>query len=552
MGTRSRARLATTAILVSFGAVGVLASRPNSPFTPFLHPEDRSPGFLRALSELLGVDALDRDVAAVVGAVLLAASAVAFVIAARAAWRGDLSVSRVVWVGLALHALAVVLPLFLSRDVYSYAYYGRMVSRYGVNPYLFTPGEFLSDPFYLYVSHFWIDSPSVYGPAFSSLAGWLTGLVATVPATVDAFKLVAAVASVGTMLAVVAAARRVRPERAAFAGLLIGWNPVIVFHNVAGGHNDALVGLAVAGAALLVLTRRDVLATGVLVLGCLVKATAVLPLVMLVVGSVASRPRGRRLLGLGAHAAIGAAVALPFVVRFFSLEDPTMGQLELATRQGWLAPSRFLVVTLRGAARAVAGETAGELTSALIRLAFPVLLATVLFAIGRHLVRDRARIGPELIVASMGWATLFGLMMAPILLPWYAAWMIPLAWLLPKPARNGAIFISVALVLTELMSEPTRSPRVWEVMVIWLHWVATPIVLAVLVRLLLELRARLRMGPGLGASDPLLVEEPVLRSRLLGLLDRAVSGREEVADERQGPGEGGPASGRGEREPVGG
>jgi len=552
MGTRSRARLATTAILATFGAVAVLASRPNSPFTPFLHPEDRSPRVLRTLSELLGVDALDRDVAAVVGVLLLTASAVAFVYAARVAWRGELSVSRVVWVGLTLHALAFVIPLFLSRDVYSYAYYGRMVSRYGVNPYLFTPGQFLSDPFYVYVSHFWIDSPSVYGPAFSALAGWLTGLVSSVPTTVDAFKLVAVLASVGTMLAVVAAARRVRPERAAFAGLLIGWNPVIVFHNVAGGHNDALVGLAVAGAAFLVLVRRDVLATGVLVLGCLVKATAVLPLVMLVVGSVASRPRGRRLQGLGAHAAMGVAVALPFAIRFFSVEDPTMGQLELTTRQGWLAPSRFLVVTLRGAVRAIGGETAGDLTSALIRLAFPVLLVLVLIAIGRHLARDPARVGPELIVASMGWATLFGLMMAPILLPWYAAWMIPLAWLLPKPARNGAIFISVALVLTELMSEPTRSPRVWEVMVIWLHWVATPIVLAVLVRLLLELRGRLRMAPAAGTDDPLLLEGPVLRSRVLGVLDRAVSGREEVADEREGPGDGGSAVGEGEREPVGG
>jgi hypothetical protein len=552
MGTRSRARLATTAILATFGAVAVLASRPNSPFTPFLHPEDRSPGILRTLSGVLGLDALDRDVAAVVGAILLAASAVAFVYAARSAWRGELSLSRVVWIGLALHALALVIPLFLSRDVYSYAYYGRMVSRYGVNPYLFTPGNFLQDPFYLYVSHFWIDSPSVYGPAFSALAGLLTGLVSGVAATVDAFKLVAVLASVGTMLAVVAAAKRIRPERAAFAGLLIGWNPVIVFHNVAGGHNDALVGLAVAGAALLLLMRRDVLATGVLALGCLVKATAVLPLTMLIVGSVASRPRGRRLVALGAHAAMGAVVALPFVVRFFSLEDPTMGQLELATRQGWLAPSRFLVVTLRGAVRAVAGETAGELTSAVIRLAFPVLLAVVMVAIGRHLARDPARIGPELIVAAMGWATLFGLMMAPILLPWYAAWMIPLAWLLPKPARNGAIFISVALVLTELMSEPTRSPRVWEVMVIWLHWVATPIVLAVLVRLLLELRARLRMVPRAGGADPLLMEDPVLRSRLLGVLDRAVSGREEVADEREPPGEGGTAVGEGEREPVGG
>lgn len=552
MVTRSRARLATAGILATFGAVAVLASRPNSPFTPFLHPDDRSPTILRTLSRLLGLDALDRDLAAVVGAGLLAASAVAFVYAARAAWRGELSVSRVVWVGVALHALAFLLPLFLSRDVYSYAYYGRMVSRYGVNPYLFTPGQFLQDPFYLYVSHFWIDSPSVYGPAFSALAGILTGIVSSVPATIDAFKLVATVASVGSLLAVVAAARLVRPERAAFAGLLIGWNPVIVFHNVAGGHNDALVGLAVAGAALLVLARRDVLATGVLVLGCLVKATAVIPLVMLLVGSVAARPRGTRLRWLGAHLAVGAAVGLPFVVRFFSLEDPTMGQLELATRQGWLAPSRFLVVTLRGAVRAVAGETAGDLTSAVIRAAFPVLLALVLLSIGRHLARDPARISPQLIVAAMGWATLFGLMMAPILLPWYAAWMIPLAWLLPKPARNGAIFISVALVLTELMSEPTRSPRVWEVMVIWLHWVATPIVLAVLVRLLLELRARVRMGPAAGTEDPLLLERPILRSRLLGWLDRAVAGRERVAPERQRPGEGGPSEGRGQRESVGG
>ncbi|HEX6208676.1 MAG TPA: hypothetical protein VF058_10020 [Actinomycetota bacterium] len=552
MGTRSRARLATTAILASFGAVAVLASRPNAPFTPFLHPGDRSPLPLRELSRLLGLDALDRDVAALVGAALLVASAIAFVYAARVAWRGDLSVSRVIWVGVALHVLAFVLPLFLSRDVYSYAYYGRMVSRYGVNPYLFTPGQFLQDPFYLYVSHFWIDSPSVYGPAFSALAGWATGIASSVPGTVDAFKLVAAVAGVGTMLAVVAAARQVRPRRAAFAGLLIGWNPVLIFHNVAGGHNDALVGLAVALAALLVLSRRDVLATGVLVLGCLVKATAVIPLAMLVVGSVAARPKGRRLRSLAAHAAMGLVVGLPFVIRFFSLEDPSMGQLELATRQGWLAPSRFLVVTLREAVNAVAGETAGDLTSALIRIVFPVVLALVLVSIGRHVARRPDRIRPELIVAAMGWATLFGLMMAPILLPWYAAWMIPLAWLLPKPARGGAIFISVALVITELMSEPTRSPRVWEVMVIWLHWVATPIVLAVLVRLLLELRARLRMGPAEGASDPLLTERPILRSRVLRILDRAVSGREDVADEGERPGEGGAASSRGEREPVGG
>lgn len=548
-----RARLAVATTLGTAAAVGLLASRPDSPLTPFLHPDDRAPGLLRGLSRALGLDALSRDVAAVVGAVLLVAAAVAFVYAAREAWRGRLSVRTVVMVGVALHVLAFVLPLFISRDVYSYSYYGRMVSEYGVNPYTHTPGEFLRDPFYLYVSHFWIDSPSVYGPAFSALAGGVTWLTSGVAATIKGFKLVAALASVATMLLVVLAARRVRPERAAFAGLLVGWNPVIIFHNVAGGHNDALVGLAIAGAALLLLMRRDLWATAVMVLGALVKATAVIPLLVMLVGSVAARPPGRRLRWAGAHFLVGAAVALPFIVPFFSLEDPTMGQLELSTRQGWLAPSRFLVITLRGLVRAFAGDLAGDLTSAVVRIVFPALLALTLFGIARHTARDPDRLRPEIVVAAMGWAILFGLMMAPILLPWYAAWMIPLAWILPRPARNGAIFIAVALVITELMSEPTRGPRVWEVAVIWLHWVATPFVIAVLVRLLLEIRQRLRMGPGAGWDDPLLLPPPVLRSRVLGAVDRVVMGPapEEVAGGGQQRRKGGPGGGRRQREPVG-
>lgn len=539
------ARTATVATLATSGAVALLAARPNSPFTPYLHPSDGPLRALAAPAAWLGLDRLSRDVAAALGAVLLVLAAAAFVYAARQAWAGRVSVRRVVWVGIGLHALALLVPLFLSRDVYSYAFYGRMVSEYGVNPYTHVPGEFIQDPFYLVVSHFWIDSPSVYGPAFGALAAGITAAVSGVAATVKAFKLVAVLASAATMLAVIAGARRVRPERAALAGLLVGWNPVILWHNAAGGHNDALVGLAVAGAALLLLVRRDLLATAVLTLGALVKMSAAVPLLMLLVGSVTSRPPGRRLSFASAHAGVIALVGLPFVIPFFSLEDPTMGQLELATRQGWLAPSRFLVVSLRGLARAVAGETAGDVVSAVIRIAFPAILLAALWGIGRHLARRSGPTAPEQTVAAMGWATLLAMMMAPLLLPWYAAWVVPLVWLLPKPARGGAIFLSVALVITELMSEPTRSPRAWEVMVIWLHWVATPIVLAVLVRLLLELRRRLR-----GGAAPLLDEPPALRSRLLRAIDRVVTGPEDVADDREEAGDGDPG-GDPQPEPVG-
>jgi hypothetical protein len=179
----------------------------------------------------------------------------------------------------------------------------------------------------------------------------------------------------------------------------------------------------------------------------------------------------------------------------------------------------------------------------------------VLVALARHLARDPARLRPELTIAGMGWATLFAMMMAPLLLPWYAAWIVPLAWLLPKPARLGIVFISVALVITELISEPTRAPGAWEVMVIWLHWVATPVVLVVLIRLLLEIRRRLRAGPGQGFLDPLLAEEPVVRSRVLEAVDRIVAGaeRQPVAEggQRDGDRPGERAVGA-EPEPVGG
>ncbi len=105
------------------------------------------------------------------------------------------------------------------------------------------------------------------------------------------------------------------------------------------------------------------------------------------------------------------------------------------------------------------------------------------------------------------------------------------------------------------MSEPTRSPRAWEVMVIWLHWVATPVVLAVLVRLLLEARRRLGVAPASGFADPLLAEEPAVRSAVLRGLDRLVSGpeRAEVADRGEEPREDRPARPPGRQpEPVGG
>jgi hypothetical protein len=68
-------------------------------------------------------------------------------------------------VGLAVgYAIVILLlPLPASGDVYSYAFYGRIMSVYDANPYVATPSMFSFDPMYPGVPTFWVSTPSVYG-----------------------------------------------------------------------------------------------------------------------------------------------------------------------------------------------------------------------------------------------------------------------------------------------------------------------------------------------------------------------------------------------------
>jgi hypothetical protein len=198
---------------------------------------------------------------------------------------------------------------------------------------------------------------------------------------------------------------------------------------------------------------------------------------------------------------------LPFILPFMQSEDPTLGTFELANRQGWLAPSRLVLVVIRGIVNYTLGFTAGDVVAVVVRLVFPVILVVVVWGILRHLSRAGGGLEPLTVVSGMGWASLISMMVAPILLPWYAAWVVPFAWALPRSARNGTVLTAVALTITELVAEPSRAPRVWEVMVFSLHWIATPVVLAVLIYLLVDLRRRLTRGPGPGWRDPLLAED---------------------------------------------
>ena len=103
---------------------------------------------------------------------LAAALAVAgFLVLLRETWRGTMRLRTVVVLAVIANVVVVALvPLLFSRDVYSYAFYGRIAAVYGENPYVHTPVEFGGDELWPLVGPKWVDTPAVYGPVFTTIS----------------------------------------------------------------------------------------------------------------------------------------------------------------------------------------------------------------------------------------------------------------------------------------------------------------------------------------------------------------------------------------------
>ncbi len=103
----------------------------------------------------------------------------------------------------AFHVVVLLLPLLLSRDVFSYAFYGRILSRYGQNPYNSTPADFPASDISRFVWDGWRDTPSVYGPVFVWLAAAITAVFRGLADVIEAFRAIAVAASLGSLWFVV-------------------------------------------------------------------------------------------------------------------------------------------------------------------------------------------------------------------------------------------------------------------------------------------------------------------------------------------------------------
>ena len=246
--------------------------------------------------------------------------------------------------------------------------------------------------------------------------------------------------------------RRAEPAAIAFVGL----HPVTILFGVAGGHNDAMVGLGILAAVLLVERRRLTWAGVAVAVACLVKVAAMLAVVGLAVWLWhRPAPEARRQAKVFAGASLGT-VALGYVL---AGGLTALGPLRAASRmvawnsywrpvQHWLGTTAF-----RG--------DASSLATALVLLVVTLLL-----------LRHRHDAGPEVLVTAL---LLAYVVASAYSLTWYLLWVLPVAavrwrtassWLVVAvasayvlpPAEHVGLYVTTLTAVAALVAASLRPP----------------------------------------------------------------------------------------------
>jgi hypothetical protein len=308
----------------------------------------------------------------------------------------------------ALYAVVLLAPPLVSTDVFSYGAYGRMGTLYGANPYLHGPVVLGSlDPVYPFIGAKWVTTPSAYGPLFTALSYALAPL--SIAASVFAYKSIAAIAGLVTIAAVWNASRwrGVDPVKAV---ALVGLNPLTVVYGVGGGHNDLLMLAAMVAGIYAIVQHRDRTGGGLLSVATWIKLTGGLLLPFAIAGG-AIRRAGRREMVIGA--VIGSVMIAILSAALFGAGPLHLpATIEHTQSEGdWQSIPGFITTRL-------GLGTIGHITGYVLTAAF--------VACSAWLVR-RVWHGRLDWIDGAGWATVAMLITAGSLLPWYAAWLMPLA-----------------------------------------------------------------------------------------------------------------------------
>src|SRR6478735_6399884 len=206
-------------------------------------------------------------------------------------------------------------PLF-SRDAYSYAAQGKIVSR-GMDPYAVGP-FWVPGPFADQVDPMWVDTPAPYGPLALQVQHVIVGIFpdnAYVSAVAMRVPALLAVGLLAYALPRLAERYGVSGRHALWLGVL---NPLVIMHFVGGAHGDAVMVALVTLALLLASRGQFILASMTVAAAAAYKQTAVLALIGIVGMALQAQtdlaPGARaRLRAMARHAAVyGGVTAATF------------------------------------------------------------------------------------------------------------------------------------------------------------------------------------------------------------------------------------------------
>jgi alpha-1,6-mannosyltransferase len=336
-----------------------------------------------------------------------------------------------------------VLPLLLapplfSRDVYSYAAQGEMMSHH-ISPYHYGPDVLGAGPYVSLVDPLWGTAPAPYGPLFLKVDGAITSVSAHHVLPDLVLLRLLALAGVGLIALSVPKLARSLGRDPAEAFVLAVLNPVTMLHLVGGAHNDALmVGLLVAGITA-ARARHPVVGIVLCSLAAAVKAPAVLGVVYVAwewMGpGLTVRERIRPLL----NAALISGAVMGGLSVLTGLGWGWIGNLASpGTVRSWIAPATGAGMVLTDLAHLAHIGVPQHVVLSFTRL---VGLATAA-VVGMWLLWHSERVGA---LRALGITLLLLVLLGPVVQPWYLSWgLVLLAPVATGRVRSLILSLSIA------------------------------------------------------------------------------------------------------------